>query len=156
VDALADKHEVVVLDSLEPQVHASKPDYHNPDAAYIFGDMRDEAVLRKALEGVEVIFHEAAAVGVGQSMYEIRRVGNEVPETKRGKIGRPIPTSEDKPLHPTSINPFRKSVYKTFRKSFIKKLRGKCFAYLLLLLLLAFWRLLEFRVEHVNSKRSSS
>ena len=91
------------------------------DAAYIFGDMRDEAVLRKALEGVEVIFHEAAAVGVGQSMYEIRRVGNEVPETKRGKIGRPIPTSEDKPLHPTSINPFRKSVYKTFRKSFIKK-----------------------------------
>ena len=48
---------------------------------YIFGDMRDEAVLRKALEGVEVIFHEAAAVGVGQSMYEIRRVGNEVPKT---------------------------------------------------------------------------
>ena len=43
--------------------------------------MRDEAVLRKALEGVEVIFHEASAVGVGQSMYEIRRAGNEVPKT---------------------------------------------------------------------------
>jgi len=40
---------------------------------YIFGDMRDEEVLRKALEGVEVVFHEAAAVGVGQSMYEIKR-----------------------------------------------------------------------------------
>jgi len=26
VDALAEKHEVVVLDSLEPQVHAEKPD----------------------------------------------------------------------------------------------------------------------------------
>ena len=88
---------------------------------YIFGDMRNEAVLRKALEDEEVIFHEAAAVGVGQSMYEIRRVGNEVP--KRGKIGRPIPTSEDKPLHPASINPFRKSVYKTF--SFIKKASRK-------------------------------
>jgi len=25
VDALAEKHEIVVLDSLEPQVHASKP-----------------------------------------------------------------------------------------------------------------------------------
>ena len=73
VDALADKHEVVVLDNLEPQVHAEKPDYLNPKAAYIFGDMRDEAVLRKALGGVEVIFHEASAVGVGQSMYEIRR-----------------------------------------------------------------------------------
>ena len=44
-----------------------------PNAAYIFGDMRDEAVLRKALEGVEVIFHLASAVGVGQSMYEIER-----------------------------------------------------------------------------------
>jgi len=35
--------------------------------------MRDEAVLRKALEDVEVIFHEAAAVGVGQSMYVWRK-----------------------------------------------------------------------------------
>jgi len=73
VDALAEKHEVVVLDSLEPQVHTEKPDYLNPNAAYIFGDMRDEEVLRKALEGVEVIFHLASAVGVGQSMYEIKR-----------------------------------------------------------------------------------
>jgi len=70
---LAEKHEVVVLDSLEPQVHTEKPDYLNPNAAYIFGDMRDEEVLRKALEGVEVIFHLASAVGVGQSMYEIKR-----------------------------------------------------------------------------------
>ena len=73
MDALAEKHEVVVLDSWEPQVHAEKPDYLNPNAAYIFGDMRDEGVLRKALEGVEVIFHLASAVGVGQSMYEIER-----------------------------------------------------------------------------------
>jgi len=56
-------YEVVVFDNLEPQVHASKPDYLNPDAAYIFGDMRDEDVLRKALEGVEVIFLLASAVG---------------------------------------------------------------------------------------------
>ena len=63
VDALAEKHEIVILDSLAPQVHASKPDYLNPDAAYIFGDMRDEAVLRKALEDVEVIFLLATAVG---------------------------------------------------------------------------------------------
>ena len=40
---------------------------------YIFGDMRDEAVLRKALEGVEVILHEVSAVGVGQSMYVWRK-----------------------------------------------------------------------------------
>ena len=35
VDALADKHEVVVLDSLAPQVHASKPDYLNPNRCSI-------------------------------------------------------------------------------------------------------------------------
>ena len=74
VDALADKHEVVVLDSLEPQVHASKLTISiQMQHTYIFGDMRDEAVLRKALEDVEVIFHEAAAVGVGQSMYVWRK-----------------------------------------------------------------------------------
>jgi len=38
------------------------------DAAYIFGDMRDEEVLRKALEGVEVIFLLASAVGVGPAV----------------------------------------------------------------------------------------
>ena len=40
VDALADKHEVVVLDSLEPQVHVKKPDYLNENATYTFGDVR--------------------------------------------------------------------------------------------------------------------
>ncbi len=29
VDALANKHEVVVLDNLEPQVHTQKPNYLN-------------------------------------------------------------------------------------------------------------------------------
>ena len=73
VDALAEEHEVVVLDNLEPQVHRGKPKYLNEKASYIFGDIRDREVLRKALEGVEVIFHEAATVGVGQSMYEIEK-----------------------------------------------------------------------------------
>ena len=39
----------------------------------MMGDVRDRDALRKALEGIDVIFHEAAAVGVGQSMYEIER-----------------------------------------------------------------------------------
>ena len=38
VDALADKHEIVVLDSLEPQVHVKKLDYLNENATYAFGD----------------------------------------------------------------------------------------------------------------------
>ena len=37
MDALADKHEIVVLDSLEPQVQVKKLDYLNENATYAFG-----------------------------------------------------------------------------------------------------------------------
>ena len=80
VDALVTQgHRVRVFDNLEPQVHGGLreqgkwPDYCNPDAEYILGDVRDREALRKAMQGVDVIFHLAAAVGVGQSMYEIER-----------------------------------------------------------------------------------
>ena len=156
-------NEVVVVDNLEVQVHTKKPDYLNLKARYVFEDIRDTSVLTKAIEGVEVIFHEAAAVGVGQSMYQVEKyVGvntmataklldflvNEEHEVKKlivassmsiygegayecedcgvvypelrteeqlkkrewemkcpkcGKVVKPISTSEDKPLHPTSI-----------------------------------------------------
>lgn len=75
VDALmAAGHSVRVLDNLTPQVHGhSVPDYLCPEAELIRGDMRDPDAVRRALDGTEVIFHLAAAVGVGQSMYEIAR-----------------------------------------------------------------------------------
>jgi dTDP-L-rhamnose 4-epimerase len=64
---------VVILDSLDPQVHpdGKKPDYLNPQAEFIQGDVREKEMLKKALAGVETVFHEAGAVGVGQSMYQI-------------------------------------------------------------------------------------
>ncbi|RLI76571.1 nucleoside-diphosphate sugar epimerase [Archaeoglobales archaeon] len=156
-------HDVVVLDNLEPQVHSKKPDYLNPKAEYIFEDVRNEELLSNLLSDVEIIFHQAAAVGVGQSMYEIRRYVDantyataklldlivntensvrelivassmsiygegayecdncgevhpklrEEEQLKRrewelrcpncGEIVKPTPTSEEKPLHPTSI-----------------------------------------------------
>jgi len=69
-----DSHEVVVLDNLEQQVHrGSKPDYLNTNAEYMFSDIRERDALKNALDGVEVIFHEASRVGVGQSMYEIQK-----------------------------------------------------------------------------------
>jgi dTDP-L-rhamnose 4-epimerase len=75
VDALVDAgHRVRVLDCLEPQVHGGRaPAYLHPKAEYRWGDVRDRAALRPALAGVEVVFHKAALVGVGQSMYEIER-----------------------------------------------------------------------------------
>jgi dTDP-L-rhamnose 4-epimerase len=37
----------------------------------MLGDMRDKGQVEKAVKGMDVIFHLAAAVGVGQSMYQI-------------------------------------------------------------------------------------
>lgn len=67
-------HAVRILDNLTPQVHGDGlPDYLSPHVELIRGDVRNAATLRSALAGVDVVFHFAAAVGVGQSMYEISR-----------------------------------------------------------------------------------
>lgn len=69
---LAAGHDVRVLDNFTAQVHGqSVPGYLPPEVELVRGDMRDAAAVCTALEGVEVVFHLAAAVGVGQSMYEI-------------------------------------------------------------------------------------
>lgn len=67
-------HRVRVLDNLCEQVHgpnATRPAYLNSDVEVLKGDTRDREALRRALIGVEAVYHFAAAVGVGQSMYEI-------------------------------------------------------------------------------------
>ncbi len=75
VDALVKRgHEVTVFDNFEPQVHGGKrPDYLNQDARYVEGSVTDPAAFKKVALHAEVIFHEAARVGVGQSQYQIRR-----------------------------------------------------------------------------------
>jgi dTDP-L-rhamnose 4-epimerase len=74
-DALLEQgHRVRVLDDLTPQVHGGKkPGYLAPDVELLVGDIRDPKAIRAALADVHVIFHFAATVGVGQSMYEINR-----------------------------------------------------------------------------------
>ena len=166
-DALVEAgHEVAVLDSLEPQVHGDgdlPPECLCADVAFHQGSIDDPEALGKALEGAEVLFHEAALVGVAQSMYEIERYaagntaatarmlqhivdghvplkkiivassmslygegayecpscgviyprlrGDEQLENRQwemlcpscGRQARPLPTTEDKPLAPTSV-----------------------------------------------------
>ncbi len=71
---LAAGHRVRVLDDLTPQVHPNgPPSYLSPKVELIVGDVRDPNRLREVLAGVDVVFHFAATVGVGQSMYEISR-----------------------------------------------------------------------------------
>ena len=65
---------VRILDNLNSQVHgstAAQPDYLNRDADVMIGDVRDSERVQAALQGVDAVIHLAAAVGVGQSMYEI-------------------------------------------------------------------------------------
>jgi len=67
-------HEVVSFDNLEYQVHLGrKPRYLNRGARYIIGDVRNKNKLKEAIKNAEIIFHQAAMVGVGQSMYEISK-----------------------------------------------------------------------------------
>ncbi len=76
VDALVERgHRVRIYDSLVPQVHGpdqAVPDYLNPEAELIKADVRDREALARALRGMDVVYHLAAAVGVGQSMYQIQ------------------------------------------------------------------------------------
>src|SRR5215468_8518530 len=75
VDALVDQgHRVRILDSLVDQVHGGKiPEHLNPQAEFIKGDVCDADAVARALDDTDVVYHEAAEVGVGQSMYEIVR-----------------------------------------------------------------------------------
>jgi dTDP-L-rhamnose 4-epimerase len=72
-DCLERGHRVRALDNLSPQVHGhtERPGYLAEDVELIRGDVRNAETVRRALAGVDAVFHLAAAVGVGQSMYEI-------------------------------------------------------------------------------------
>jgi dTDP-L-rhamnose 4-epimerase len=61
-DALiAGGHTVRILDNLQSTVHPKgKPAYLHPKADFILGDVRDAKAWRKALEGVEAVYHLAA------------------------------------------------------------------------------------------------
>ncbi|HEX7038446.1 MAG TPA: NAD-dependent epimerase/dehydratase family protein [Pseudomonadales bacterium] len=69
--------DVRVLDCLEPQVHGDDGSALPPHvlAAVDFrrADLRDRQQVESAVQGMDAVIHLAAAVGVGQSMYEICR-----------------------------------------------------------------------------------
>lgn len=74
VDGLIENgYQVRVLDNLYKQIHPSGklPAYFNKKAQFIKGDVTNKKDWMKALDGADAVFHLAAAVGVGQSMYEI-------------------------------------------------------------------------------------
>ena len=75
VDKLISKgYSIRVLDNLYKQIHPNRslPKYFNKKAQFVRGDVTNYQDWLKALDGVDAIYHFAAAVGVGQSMYEIK------------------------------------------------------------------------------------
>lgn len=67
-------HKVRIFDNLEKQVHnGKKPSYLNSKAEFVKGDVRNRKSLSSAISGIDAIYHLAAAVGVAQSNYEIKK-----------------------------------------------------------------------------------
>ena len=119
VDALIDTNEVRVLDDFSTGFRNQVA----PGATVFEGDIRDEAVLTRAMDGVDIVFHEAAmvsvpktvanplaseavnAMGTVQLLERARRESARVVCASSAAIyGQPerVPISEDDRLKPTS------------------------------------------------------
>ena len=78
-------YKVRILDNLTPQVHKNRiPFYLNKKVELLKGDVTNLKDIKEAVDGIDAIFHEAAIVGVGQSMYEIKSY------TKNNTLGTAI------------------------------------------------------------------
>ena len=82
VDALVrDGHSVKIFDSLADEVHGGRvPEHLNKDAEFIHADVCDASAVSNALDGVDAVYHLAAELGLGRSMYQVRRfvTGNDL------------------------------------------------------------------------------
>jgi dTDP-L-rhamnose 4-epimerase len=58
---VADGHDVLILDSLRPDVHQHRPMLDG----LVVGDIRDHRVVDQSLEGIDTVVHLAAKVGLG-------------------------------------------------------------------------------------------
>jgi UDP-glucose 4-epimerase len=115
-------HQIVVLDNLQTGYRENLDAY--PEAQLIEGDIRDEQVVDKAIQGVDVVFHLAASVGNKRSICypiedaEINVIGtlrileamrkHNIPKivatSSAGIFGelKTLPISEDHPIDPDS------------------------------------------------------
>src|SRR3954447_14183855 len=60
-----------VLDLLPPAGARERPHYLGPRAEWVEGDVRDFETVRRALDGVCVVSHQAAMVGLGVDLDDI-------------------------------------------------------------------------------------
>lgn len=115
-ELLSAGYQVRVLDNLSSQVHGPRsdaPDYLNADVELCVGDVRDPQALAQSLEGIHAVFHFAARVGVGQSMYEVAdytSVNNEgTARLLQALIERPV----EKLVVASSMSLYGEGLYRT-------------------------------------------
>ncbi len=71
-ELLALGHAVRVLDLLHPGAHDGAPDYLDPRADLVLGDVRDVATVGRSLDDVDAVCHQAAMVGLGVDFRDVR------------------------------------------------------------------------------------
>ena len=62
---------VRAVDALLPAAHRVRPDYLDPAAEWIEGDLRDPEVAARAVEGADHVCHQAAMVGLGVDLGDL-------------------------------------------------------------------------------------
>jgi dTDP-L-rhamnose 4-epimerase len=68
---LDDGHEVRVLDALLPAAWGSSQPDLDTRAEFVHGDVRDAAAVRRCLDGVDAVCHQAAMVGLGVDLADL-------------------------------------------------------------------------------------
>ncbi len=126
-ELLAHGHEVRVLDNLAPRVHAGGrcPAYLDPGVELIVGDVRDGVVVEKALEGIDVVFHLAGAVGAGESVFEVDRCMSANNVGTAVLLDRIVRSSVERLILGSSATIYGEGLYRDERGSSVEILRRR-------------------------------
>src|SRR5829696_1990902 len=60
-----------VVDAFLPAAHRARPDYLDPAAEWIEGDLRDPGVAARAVRDIAAVSHQAAMVGLGVDLGDL-------------------------------------------------------------------------------------
>ncbi|HEY2303901.1 MAG TPA: NAD-dependent epimerase/dehydratase family protein [Acidimicrobiales bacterium] len=63
--------EVRVIDRIDPTIHPLGAQYLDPRAEFVAGDLRDVALVGRAVKGIDAVCHQAAKVGLGVDFGDI-------------------------------------------------------------------------------------
>jgi dTDP-L-rhamnose 4-epimerase len=63
--------EVRVIDRLDASIHPVGPEYLDPRAEFLSGDLRDADLVARAVEGIDAVCHQASKVGLGVDFGDI-------------------------------------------------------------------------------------